>query len=113
MVEMQQVIQGELGGGGTTRNSNSVQVTPNHASLYLGSNAAVVDGSYYVNKSAAGGGAGVIPGNGVKSVDAVRADAGASGSGGLLIICSKEFIFKNGSKIIASGAQGGSAVRSN
>lgn len=101
---------GGAGGGGTTRNSNSVPVTPNHAWLYAGSNAAVVDGSWYAHRSAAGGGAGAVAGIGVKSKDAIRADAGGTGSGGLLIICSEKLVLKQGSKITASGAKGGDAI---
>lgn len=98
------------GGGGTARHSNSYQATPSNASSVIGGNGAIHDGSYYINRCSAGGGAGCNPGTGRKSKDAISCNNGNVGTGGLLIVYAKNLNLNTGASFISTGQKGGNAV---
>ena len=98
------------GGGGTARHSNNYSATPNDAITTSGGSGAIMDGSYDYFKCATGGGAGASVGFGVKSHQAVSADNGSLGTGGLLIAYAKNLVMGNNSLFCATGANGGSCV---
>lgn len=98
------------GGGGVARHSDTGYVTPINGNLTIGGSAAIVDGSYYTNKCAAGGGAGAVVGIGKKSSGGVSTQNGTLGTGGLLMIYAKDLVINNGALFSAKGAKGGNSV---
>ena len=98
------------GGGGVARHSNNYSATPLNASGVSGGNGALKDGSYNYFRSCAGGGAGSPAGAAAKSAEAKSSQNGETGTGGLLIVYTKNLVVNNGSLFSAEGKNGGGCV---